>query len=73
MGSTIVVFIAAATVLFVGLWVGWLANRTFIAHGDVQTARGRIKGYRRNRLRSGIIALVFIIVGLLFFADMVRH
>jgi hypothetical protein len=63
----------AAIVIVVGAIMGWFANRTYVAHSDVKTTRGRIAGYRRIRFRSGIIALVAIIVGVLAAAAVLRH
>lgn len=73
MGSTVAVFGVALIVVAIGLLLGWHANRTYAAHGDVKTTRGRIAGYRKTRLRSGIIAIVFIIVTLFLLAAVVHH
>lgn len=67
------VFTVAVLVLVIGCTLGWHANRTYTAHGDVKTTRGRIAGYRKTRLRSGIIAVIFVIVVLVFFAVVVVH
>lgn len=66
------VFGIAILVLVVGCVLGWHANRTYAAHGDVKTTRGRIAGYRRTRLRSGLVALMFVILALLAIAAVVR-
>jgi hypothetical protein len=71
--ATAIAFGIAVVVIVVGSILGWHANRTYAAHGDVKTTRGRIAGYRKTRLRSGIIALLFIVFALLVFADIVRH
>lgn len=62
----------AVVVLVVGCVLGWHANRTYAAHGDVKTTRGRIAGYRKTRLRSGIIAIIFVIVALLTVAAVIK-
>jgi hypothetical protein len=66
------IFGIAVVVLVVGCILGWHANRTYAAHGDVKTTRGRIAGYRKTRLRSGIIAVIFVIVALLTVAAVVH-
>ena len=64
MGAAVVFFIALV-VLVVGCLLGWHANRAYFANGDVKTAHGRISGYRRTRLRSGLIVVGFLVVVLL--------
>ena len=59
------VFLVASVVLVVGCVLGWHANRAYFANGDVKTAHGRISGYRRTRLRSGLIVVGFLVVVLL--------
>jgi hypothetical protein len=71
--STVAVFGVAVLVLVIGCFLGWHANRTYAAHSDVKTTRGRIAGYRKTRLRSGLIALAFIVIALLVVAAAVRH
>jgi hypothetical protein len=66
------IFGIAVVVLVVGCILGWHANRTYAAHGDVKTTRGRIAGYRKTRLRSGVIAVIFVIVALLTVAAVVH-
>jgi divalent metal cation (Fe/Co/Zn/Cd) transporter len=63
----------AAIVLVVSLFVGWQANRTYVAHSDVKTTRSRISGYRRIRFRSGLIALIAIVITVLAAAAVIRH
>jgi multisubunit Na+/H+ antiporter MnhB subunit len=65
--------VIAAVVLVVALIMGWFANRTYMAHSDVKTTRGRIAGYRRVRFRSGLIALVVAIIVVLAAAAVVTH
>lgn len=63
----------AIIVLVVGCILGWHANRARTAHADIKTTHGRIAGYRRTRLRSGLIALGFIVAALLIVSSLVRH
>jgi hypothetical protein len=58
--------------LIVGCILGWHANRAHAAHGDVRTTRGRLPGFRRTRMRSGLITLVLAVVVLLVLADLLR-
>jgi hypothetical protein len=63
----------AAIVLVVGCFLGWHANRAHAAHGDIKTTHNRISGYRKTRLRSGLIMLALIVVGLFIVSALVRH
>jgi len=72
MGAAVVFFIALV-VLVVGCLLGWHANRAYFANGDVKTTHGRISGYRRTRLRSGLIALGILLVALLIASALIRH
>jgi hypothetical protein len=58
-------FLIALIVVAVGCVFGWHANRARVAHGDVKTTRGRIKGYRQTRLKSGLLALGLVAVALI--------
>jgi hypothetical protein len=51
-------------VLVVGCFLGWHANRAHAAHGDIKTTKGRISGYRKTRLRSGVIAIALVVLAL---------
>ena len=72
MGAAVVFFIALV-VLVVGCLLGWHANRAYFANGDVKATHGRISGYRRTRLRSGLIALGILLVALLIASALIRH
>ena len=72
MGSA-VVFVVALIVLVVGSFLGWHLNRAYFANGDVRTAQGRISGYRKMRLRSGLIALGILVLAVLAVSALVRH
>jgi divalent metal cation (Fe/Co/Zn/Cd) transporter len=68
-----VIFLIALIVLVVGCFLGWHANRAYFANGDVKSTHGRISGYRRTRLRSGLIAVGVLIVALLVVVALARH
>ena len=68
-----VVFFIALIVLVVGCLLGWHANRAYFANGDVKTTHGRISGYRRTRLRSGLIAVGILLVVLLIAGALIHH
>ncbi len=63
----------ALIVVVVGCILGWHANRTYVANGDIKTTHGRISGYRKTRLRSGLMALALVIAVLLFLTAIIRH
>ena len=66
MGSA--AFGMAVIVLVVGCFLGWHANRAHAAHGDIKTTHKRISGYRKTRLRSGLMMLGLVVVALLIVA-----
>jgi hypothetical protein len=72
MGAAVVFFVALV-VLVVGCFLGWHANRAYFANGDVKATHGRISGYRRTRLRSGLIAVGIVLVVLLIASTLLRH
>jgi hypothetical protein len=63
----------ALIVLVVGCILGWHANRAHAAHGDIKTTHGRIAGYRKTRLRSGLMALGLVVVALFLLAAVISH
>jgi hypothetical protein len=63
MGSA--AFGVAAIVLVIGCFLGWHANRASAAHSDIKTTHNRISGYRKTRLRSGVIMLGLVVIALL--------
>jgi hypothetical protein len=63
MGSA--AFGVAAIVLVIGCFLGWHANRARAAHSDIKTTHNRISGYRKTRLRSGVIMIALVLVALL--------
>jgi divalent metal cation (Fe/Co/Zn/Cd) transporter len=72
MGSA-AIFLIAVIVLVVGCFLGWHANRAHFANGDVKSMHSRISGYRKTRMRSGLIAAGVLIVVLLVVVSLARH
>jgi hypothetical protein len=60
-------------VLVVGCLLGWHANRARAAHGDIKSVKGRIPGYRKTRLRSGLITIGLVIASLAIIHDLIKH
>jgi hypothetical protein len=60
----------AVIVLTVGCFLGWHASRAHAAHGDIRTVRRRIPGYRKTRLRSGLIAIGLVVASLMIVHDL---
>jgi ABC-type Fe3+ transport system permease subunit len=52
----VLIFLAA------GCALGWYANRSYAAHGDVKSTKRKLPGYRRTRHRSGVVALILAFV-----------
>ena len=67
------VFGIAVIVLAVGAALGWHANRAHEAHGDIKTVRRRIPGYRKTRLRSGLIVIGLVIASVVIVHDLINH
>ncbi len=63
----------ALIVLVVGCILGWHANRAHAAHGDIKTTHGRIAGYRKTRLKSGLWAIGLILAAVFLLAVTVHH
>ncbi len=55
-----------------GCALGWYANRSIAAHGDVKSTKRKIPGYRKARHHSGLVAIIlaFVIVVVVF--DLIR-
>jgi hypothetical protein len=66
-------FGVAAIVLVIGCFLGWHANRARAAHGDIKTTHNRISGYRKTRLRSGVITLALGLITLLIVSALFHH
>ena len=63
----------AAVVLVVGGWLGWHAHRANAANSDIKVTHTRIAGYRRTRLRSGLITLGLVVVAVLVVSALFHH
>jgi hypothetical protein len=63
----------AAVVLVVGCFLGWHANRANAANSDIKTNHNRISGYRKTRLRSGLIMLGLVVVAVLIVSALSHH
>jgi hypothetical protein len=58
--------------LVVGSAVGWYSQKSYSAHGDVKVAKTRLKGGRRTRWRSGLLALVLGVITFLAVRDIIH-
>jgi hypothetical protein len=55
-----------------GCALGWFANRSIAAHGDVKSTKRKLPGYRKSRHHNGIFALILaFVIGLAVF-DLIR-
>jgi hypothetical protein len=55
-----------------GCALGWFANRSIAAHGDVKSTKRKLPGYRKSRHHNGILALILaFVIGLAVF-DLIR-
>jgi hypothetical protein len=51
-----------------GFALGWYANRSILAHGDVKSTKNKLPGYRKARHRNGIAALILaFVIGVVVF------
>jgi hypothetical protein len=57
----------------IGTMVGWHAQRARSAHGDVKTTKGRLPGFRKTRMRSGLYIFVLVAISLLVLSALIRH
>jgi hypothetical protein len=58
----VLIFLAA------GCFLGWFANRSVAAHGDVKSTKKKIPGYRKSRHHNGIVALILaFVIGIVVF------
>lgn len=60
----VIIFLAA------GLTVGWHGQKSVAAHADVKVGHARVKGGRRTRWRSGVIAFLIGVVLLIAVYDL---
>ena len=63
----------SAVVLVVGCFLGWHLNRANAANSDIKTTHSRIAGYRKTRLRSGLIMLGMVAVAVLVVSALIRR
>jgi hypothetical protein len=63
----------AVAILLVGLYAGWHANQAFAAHGDVKSAKGRLRGGRKTRVRSGLITIATVAVAVIVLSGLAHH
>lgn len=62
------------TFLGAGCALGWYANRSYAAHGDVKSTKGKLPRYRRTRHHSGVITLILaFVIGLVIFGLLRPH
>ena len=64
----IVIFFLAA-----GLTLGWHGQKSYAAHADVKVGHSRVKGGRRTRWRSGVVALGVAVILLIAVYDLIVH
>lgn len=57
----------------VGCMLGWHAQRARSAHADVRSTKGRLPGFRKTRMRSGLYLVLFVGIALLVMSALVRH
>jgi len=54
--------------LVAGCALGWFANRSIAAHGDVKSTKGKLPGYRKARHRNGVLAMILaLVIGVVVF------
>ncbi len=63
----VIIFLAA------GLVVGWHGQKSFAAHEDVKVGHARVKGGRRTRWRSGLMAFAVCVILLIAIYDFIVH
>jgi hypothetical protein len=67
------VLIIVVGFLAVGCMLGWHAQRAKSAHGDVRVTKGRLPGFRKTRMRSGLYVLTLVVIAILAMSALVRH
>lgn len=54
--------------LAAGCTLGWFANRSIAAHGDVKSTKAKLPGYRKTRHRTGVLAMILaLVIGVVVF------
>jgi hypothetical protein len=59
--------------LVAGLTLGWHGQKSVAAHADVKVGHSRVKGGRRTRWRSGVVAAAVCALLLIAVYDLVFH
>jgi ABC-type Fe3+ transport system permease subunit len=59
--------------LVLGAMLGWFAQKTQAAHGDVKVAKTRLAGGRKTRWRSGVFAVAVVVALLFAIIDAMQH
>jgi hypothetical protein len=67
------VLILVIAFLAVGCMLGWHAQRTRSAHADVRSTKGRLPGFRKTRIRSGLYVVVLVAVAVLIMSALIRR
>jgi hypothetical protein len=67
------VLIIVVAFMAAGCLLGWHAQRARTAHGDVKTTKGRLPGFRKTRMRSGLYMFVVVAIALLVMSALIRH
>ena len=67
------VLVIVVAFLAVGCMLGWHAQRAKSAHGDVRSTKGRLPGFRKTRIRSGLYVFFLIVIVVLIMSALVRH
>jgi hypothetical protein len=71
MNAAVLIIVVAFTAA--GCLLGWHAQRARTAHGDVKTTKGRLPGFRKTRMRSGLYMFVVVAIALLVMSALIRH
>jgi anti-sigma-K factor RskA len=64
----LVIFFLAA-----GLTLGWHGQKSVAAHSDVKVGHTRVKGGRKTRWRSGLVAVAVAAVMVIAVYDLIVH
>jgi hypothetical protein len=67
------VLIIVVGFLAVGCMLGWHAQRARSAHGDVKVTKGRLPGFRKTRMRSGLYVLTLVVIAVLIMSVLIRQ
>lgn len=59
-------------VLVVGAVVGWNARRAHSLHGDIKVYKSRLPAFRKTRNRSGLTAILVVLLALFVIGALVH-